>query len=204
MTPIDTYLSSVRSLLRHHGPRSTRPVAELEDHLRSSAVQLQKMGLDPVRAEREAVARMGPPQPLATALDPILNQEAPMERIAKLVGALNLFTAGSGAILNVVAGASAHIMVGTVVLAGTVLVGAVAAWRRSTPPIVVLAAALALVALGGAAAMWTLAAGLFRGDPEYWATCLASTYMGQGVVLAALALRRADDAPSADPQASNF
>jgi len=62
---IDSYLADLRRALRARFFLQRRLLAEVEDHLRESAEELRRSGLAAEDAEREAVARFGPPKAVA-------------------------------------------------------------------------------------------------------------------------------------------
>lgn len=65
--PIENYLDELLSCLRLP-PRATRRLlAETEDHLREAASAAEQNGSSPRDAQREAVARFGPPPKIAAA-----------------------------------------------------------------------------------------------------------------------------------------
>jgi hypothetical protein len=64
--PIDAYLATLERRVRGR-PDRDRLLAETEDHLRESAGDLESGGMSPAAAAREAVRRMGAPEPLGTA-----------------------------------------------------------------------------------------------------------------------------------------
>ena len=75
--PIDRHLDLMFDRLSGTGSAGRRMLVEAEDHLRSAAEEARARGLDAEAAEREAVARYGPP---VTGLDP-----AAMPRREKIV-----------------------------------------------------------------------------------------------------------------------
>lgn len=64
--PIDAYLATLERSLRGR-PNRDRVLAETEDHLRESAEHLERTGLSPDDAARQAVGRMGAAEPLGRA-----------------------------------------------------------------------------------------------------------------------------------------
>ena len=64
--PIDAYLATLERSLRGR-PNRDRVLAETEDHLRESAAHLERTGLSPDAAARQAVGRMGAAEPLGRA-----------------------------------------------------------------------------------------------------------------------------------------
>ncbi|HEX5558600.1 MAG TPA: permease prefix domain 1-containing protein [Gaiellales bacterium] len=64
--PIDAYLATLERRVRGR-PDRDRLLTETEDHLRESAGDLESSGMSPAAAAREAVRRMGAPEPLGTA-----------------------------------------------------------------------------------------------------------------------------------------
>jgi hypothetical protein len=64
--PIDAYLAILERSLRGR-PNRDRVLAETEDHLRESAGHLERTGLSPDAAARQAVGRMGAAEPLGRA-----------------------------------------------------------------------------------------------------------------------------------------
>ncbi len=65
---IDGYLDALLASLAVDPGRARRILAEVEDHLRASASSLETGGMPPAEAEREAIARFGPPARLAREL----------------------------------------------------------------------------------------------------------------------------------------
>jgi hypothetical protein len=64
--PIDAYLATLERGLRGR-PNRDRVLAETEDHLRESVEHLERTGLSPDAAARQAVGRMGAAEPLGQA-----------------------------------------------------------------------------------------------------------------------------------------
>jgi peptidoglycan/LPS O-acetylase OafA/YrhL len=64
--PIGAYLATLERRVRGR-PDGDRVLAETEDHLRDSAEHLERQGLSPDAAAREAVRRMGAAEPLGKA-----------------------------------------------------------------------------------------------------------------------------------------
>jgi hypothetical protein len=64
--PIEAYLATLDRSLRGR-PNRDRVLAETEDHLRESADHLQRSGMAPNAAAREAVTRIGEAEPLGRA-----------------------------------------------------------------------------------------------------------------------------------------
>ncbi|WP_432991029.1 hypothetical protein [Dactylosporangium sp. CA-233914] len=60
--PVDAYLDDMFDRLAGTGAAGRRMLTETEDHLRSASADARARGLDPTAAEREAVARFGPPE----------------------------------------------------------------------------------------------------------------------------------------------
>jgi HAAS len=89
---ITEYLLELLDELRLPGRRRRRIVAEVEDHLTTSAAELHASGLDPHAAEREAVRRFGPAAELAGAF---VEQEAAAggKRAARAAGVLGVLFA---------------------------------------------------------------------------------------------------------------
>jgi len=133
--PIDRHLDLMFDRLSGTGSAGRRMLVEAEDHLRSAAEEARARGLDAEAAEREAVARYGPP---VTGLDP-----AAMPRREKIVRFGLVLWATLGA-TSVVAGAFALLDAGLhgggSAGAALVLAGAVALFvlwrvaRRRTLP----------------------------------------------------------------------
>ena len=64
--PIAAYLATLDRSLRGR-PNRNRVLVETEDHLRESADRLERSGMAPAAAAREAVSRMGDAEPLGRA-----------------------------------------------------------------------------------------------------------------------------------------
>jgi hypothetical protein len=64
-SPIEEYVAGLAGLLRLPPQRAERLLAEVDDHLRSTAEAGVAAGLEPVAAEREAVRRCGSPRDVA-------------------------------------------------------------------------------------------------------------------------------------------
>lgn len=166
MSTIDSYLAELRRTLRFRLLLRERLLAEAESHLHESAAALRRAGRAPDDAEREAVARFGSPEALASeavhAAGPaVLFRAALLLLVALALYVLPLYAIPENTLpaapwaqrpgyltWKLYASLSAY-----GVAAGTALLALAAAWRRRTRvalfALVTSAAALALSAIVG-------------------------------------------------------
>lgn len=97
-SPVERHLDELFDRLAGTGSAGRRALAEAEDHLQSAVADARARGLDEDAAEREAVARFGPPARIAAQLRATHGGLAALARPAFvgtwIVGAIGLIAVG--------------------------------------------------------------------------------------------------------------